>query len=64
MNATQALPNAERVADWPRINATVRADGTGTITINGTGRTCAAADVNELRTGMIARCVAIANRLH
>ena len=27
-------------------------------------RTCAAAGVNELRTGMIARCVAIANRLH
>ncbi len=64
MNATQALRGAERVADWPRISATVRADGTGTITINGTGRTCAAAGVNELRTGMIARCVAIANRLH
>ena len=64
MNATQALRGAERVAEWPRINATVRADGTGTITINGTGRTCAAAGVNELRTGMIARCVAIANRLH
>lgn len=37
MNATQALRGAERVADWPRISATVRADGTGTITINGTG---------------------------
>lgn len=64
MNATQALRNAERVADWPRISATVRADGTGSLTINGTERTCAASGVNELRTGMIARCVAIANRLH
>lgn len=36
MNATQAVRGAERVADWPRISATVRADGTGTI--NGTGR--------------------------
>ncbi len=53
----------ERVAAWPRITATVRPDGTGTITINGTERPCAATSVDELRTGMIARCAALARRL-
>lgn len=63
MSATQAVPHPERVADWPRISATVRPDGTGSLTINGTERACAAEGVDELRTGMIARCVAIATRL-
>ena len=55
--------HVERVAAWPRISATVRADGTGTITVNGTERPCAATSVDELRTGMIARCAALARRL-
>lgn len=54
----------EHVAAWPRISAAVRPDGTGTITINGTERPCAAASVDELRTGVIARCVTLARRLH
>lgn len=53
----------EKVAAWPRISATVRPDGTGAITLNGTERPCAAASVDELRTGMIARCVALARSL-
>jgi len=64
MNATQPLPAPERVAEWPRLTATVRPDGTGSLTINGTERACAAAGVGELRTGMIARCAAIAGRLN
>ena len=35
MNATQALRGAERVADWPRISATVRADGTVGLRMSG-----------------------------
>ncbi|WP_102510718.1 FHA domain-containing protein [Sanguibacter massiliensis] len=54
----------EHVAAWPRISATVRPDGTGTMTINGTERPCAAQSVDELRTGIIARCVTLARRLH
>ncbi|MGW9114529.1 hypothetical protein [Microbacterium sp. NPDC055683] len=64
MSETQAVRQPERVADWPRIAATVRTDGTGSLTVNGTERPCAAAGVDELRTGMIARCAAIAARLH
>lgn len=32
MTASQTLPDSERVADWPRITATLRADGTGGLT--------------------------------
>jgi hypothetical protein len=63
MTSTQTGGQGERVADWPRITATVRPDGTGSLTINGTERACQAASVNELRTGMTARCAAIAMRL-
>lgn len=52
-----------RVADWPRISATVRPDGSGVLTINKTDRLCHAASVDELRTGMIARCAVIAQQL-
>lgn len=65
---------AERVATWPRIAAAIHSASdriirggpvyTGSLTINGTERPCEAASVEELRTGMIARCVAIATRLH
>lgn len=63
MSATPALRGPQRVAQWPRITATVRADGTGSLTINGTEHACAAAGVDELRTGLIARCTAIAIQL-
>lgn len=58
---TQPLP--ETVPDWPKITATVRADATGSLTINGTEHPCQAATVEELRIGMIARCAGIAARL-
>ena len=74
MNVTQATTQLERVADWPRITAALHGAGhkivrggsvqLGSLTINGTERACEASSVDELRTGMIARCVAIAVRLH
>lgn len=74
MSATQAIRHPERVADWPRIVAGIHGASdrvvhgalvyTGSLTINGTERPCEAGSVEELRTGMIARCVAIAIRLH
>lgn len=73
MNATQAVQQPERIADWPRITATLHGPGQrivhgfavqlGSLTINGTERACEAESVDALRTGMIARCVAIAIRL-
>jgi hypothetical protein len=51
------------VPSWPKLVAMVRDDGTGTLTINGTNRACSAESVTALRTGMIARCVAIATSL-
>lgn len=73
MNATQAVTRPERVADWPRITAALHGAGQrivhggpvqlGSLTVNGTERACEAPSVDELRTGMIARCVAIAVRL-
>lgn len=52
------------VVSWPRIIATVNANATGTLTINGVQRTCAADTLDALRAGMIARCVTIATALH
>ena len=63
MIRSQALPQPERVADWPRLTAAVRPDGTGSLTINGTEHACQALSVEELRTGIIAHCAAIAARL-
>ena len=54
MNATQPLTGLHRVPEWPRLAATVTHDGTGTLTINGVSRACAAESVAALRTGMIA----------
>lgn len=48
------------VVSWPRIIATVNADGTGTLTINGVQRPCAAETLEALRAGMTARCVTMA----
>ena len=47
-----ATHQRERVAAWPRVSATVRPDGRGSITVNGTERPCAAESVDELRTAM------------
>jgi hypothetical protein len=60
VNETRPVPGPQRVADWPRVAATLNLDGSGTITVNGSERPCAAASVEELRTGVTARCVAIA----
>ncbi|MFC5931520.1 FHA domain-containing protein [Cryobacterium melibiosiphilum] len=60
MNETRPVPGPQRVADWPKITAKLNLDGSGTITVNGSERPCAAASVEELRTGITARCVAIA----
>lgn len=54
----------EHVPVWPMLVASVNADGTGTLSVNGAERHCAAESLEVLRTGIIARCVAIANRLH
>ena len=74
MSATQTVRRPEPVADWPKVVASIhgpsdhlvqgRPTYIGSLTINGTERPCEAASVEELRTGMIARCVAIAIRLH
>jgi len=63
MNATQPIPGLHRVPDWPRIAAAVHNNGTGTLTINGTSRACAAESIAALRAGMIARAVALGNQL-
>ena len=63
MNATQPLTGLHRVPEWPRLAATVTHDGTGTLTINVVSRACAAESVAALRTGMIARAVAIGTQL-
>lgn len=63
MNETRPVPGPQRVADWPRVAATLNRDGSGTITLNGSERPCAAASVEELRTGVTARCVVIATSI-
>ena len=63
MSITQAMPVPERVVTWPRITATVDADGTGTLIINGIAHRCASDSIESLRTGMVARCVTIAAAL-
>ncbi|MFI8634262.1 FHA domain-containing protein [Microbacterium sp. NPDC077663] len=63
MNATQPITGPHSVPDWPRLAAAVAHDGTGTLTINGVNRACKAESVAALRTGVVARGVAIATRL-
>ena len=64
MNVTQPLSGLHQVPSWPKLVATVHDDGTGTLMVNGTSRACSAESVTALRTGMVARCVAIATSLH
>ncbi|MEO7018423.1 MAG: FHA domain-containing protein [Leifsonia sp.] len=49
---------------YPRIDATIRENKTGELTINGTSRPLAAADLARLRAGVIARCAATARQVH
>lgn len=64
MRRTRAIQAPqELVPSWPRVSASVRPDGTGTLTINGTERPVAAGDVMHLRSGVIARAAALAARL-
>lgn len=64
MSVVDTVRTPLRVVTWPRISAAVYPDGTGSLTINGTSHPCAASSVDELRTGMVARCVTVASALH
>lgn len=63
MKAIQPAPGLTRVPTWPRLVAELHSDNTGTLTVNGTGRACAAESVAALRTGLIARAVSYAVQL-
>ncbi len=63
MKATQPTPGLTRVPTWPRLVAELHGDHTGTLTVNGTSRACAAESTEALRTGLIARAVSYAVRL-
>lgn len=64
VTAVETVSMAEEVAQWPRITAIVRPDGTGSLTVNGTEYPCQAASIEQLRAGIIARCTVLAGRLH
>lgn len=63
MKDTQPVPGLTRVPTWPRLVAELHGDNTGTLTVNGVGRACAAESVAALRTGLIARAVSYAVQL-
>lgn len=63
MKATQPAPGLTRVPTWPRLIAELHGDHTGTLTVNGTSRACAAESTAALRTGLIARAVSYAVQL-
>lgn len=63
MKATHPAPGLTRVPTWPRLIAEVHGDNTGTLTVNGASRACAAESVAALRTGLIARAVSYAVQL-
>lgn len=48
---------------YPRIEAILRRDGTGELTLNGTSRQLTASTVEQLRAGIITRCAATAATL-
>lgn len=49
---------------YPRIDATIRENLTGELTINGTSLPLVAVDLARLRAGVIARCTATARQVH
>lgn len=55
---------AEALARWPRVRAELRDDATGNLSVNDVEHECAAASATRLRTGVIARCTAIATTVH
>lgn len=63
MKTTQPAPGLTRVPTWPRLVAELHGDNTGTLTLNGTSRACAAESTAALRTGLIARAVSYAVQL-
>lgn len=63
MNTTQPVLGLTRVPTWPRLVAELHGDTTGTLTVNGTSRACAAESIEALRTGLIARAVSYAVQL-
>ncbi|CAH0142464.1 FHA domain-containing protein [Microbacterium sp. Bi128] len=63
MNTTQPVPGLTRVPTWPRLVTELHGDTTGTLTVNGTSRACAAESIEALRTGLIARAVSYAVQL-
>jgi ribosomal protein L40E len=51
------------VPAFPRIDATIRENKTGELTINGTSHAVVAADLARLRAGVIAQCAATARKV-
>jgi len=49
---------------YPRIDATIRENLTGELTMNGTSLPLIAPDLARLRAGVIARCAATARQVH
>lgn len=52
------------LARWPCVRADLRTDGTGTLSVNDVEHACAAPSAARLRTGVIARCAALATTVH
>lgn len=52
------------VPAFPRIDATIRENKTGELTINGTSHAVVADDLARLRAGIIAQCAATARKVH
>jgi hypothetical protein len=52
------------VPAYPRIDAIIRENKTGELTVNGTSRPLVAADLARLRAGVIARCATLARQIN
>jgi hypothetical protein len=52
------------VPAYPRIDAIIRENKTGELTVNGTSRPLVAVDLARLRAGVIARCAALARQIN
>jgi hypothetical protein len=56
----KGLHRVSFIPAYPRIDATIRENKTGELTINGTSHPIVAADLARLRAGVTARCAATA----